>query len=211
MNARTAIPFPQRPAGFTPGDQQRWERVFARIIKVEGGWADDKADRGGATNYGISLRFAKAAGQIDVNRDGFADLDLNFDTVIDGQDMRLLTLEIAEGLYFKHFWIDPGIWTLPPTIDSAVFDQAVNGGTTAAIRLLQRSCTRAGFRLNDDGDLGPLTRKAVDQACARDKGRLLEIYRQEAANRYRAIASIDPSQSRFLTGWLRRAMELGHV
>jgi len=211
MNARPSHPFPAWPVGFTPGDQQRWQRVFARIIKVEGGWSDDRADRGGATKYGISLRFAKALGHIDANRDGFADLDLNLDTVIDGQDIRKITPQIAEGLYFEHFWIGPGFWTLPATIDSAMFDQAVHAGTTAAIRLIRASCPRSGLPLPDDGALGPLTRRAIDRACARDKGRLLDIFRQEAANRYRAIVSVDPTQARFLTGWLRRAQELGHV
>lgn len=211
MNAKAQFPIPPRPKGFTTGDQRRWETVFARIIKTEGGWVDDKADKGGATNWGISLRFAKALGHIDINRDGFADLDLNFDTVIDGRDIRVLTPEIAEALYFQHFWAGPGIWELPPTIDSAVFDQAVNGGTTAAIRLLQRACTRAGFALEDDGVFGPFTHAAVNKAAIRDLGRLLQVYRQEAANRYRAIVSLDPTQSRFLTGWLRRAQELGRV
>ncbi|MDP1964004.1 MAG: glycosyl hydrolase 108 family protein [Reyranella sp.] len=202
-------PFPPKPAGFTPDDQARWEQVSARILRIEGGWSDDKADNGGATKYGISLRFAVAAGDIDVNGDGLADLDLNMDGVIDGHDIRLLTPPIALALYFGHFWIDPGIWKLPRPIDAAVFDQAVNGGTTAAIRLLQRACNRVGGQLVEDGRLGPRTRAGV--ALAVRGGKLLAAYRACAAERYREIARRDPSQNRFLKGWLNRASELGRV
>lgn len=207
-----AYPVPGRPVGWTAVHEARWAQVFAKIVKVEGGWVDDAADRGGATNYGISLRFAKAVGEVDANRDGFADLDLNFDTVIDGVDIRRLTPQIAEALYLQHFWIGPGFWQLPRPIDAAVFDQAVNGGTTSAVKLLQLAVNRAApLQTPDvevDGVLGPATRKATAE---RNPERLLTEYRSAAAQRYQIIVQKDPSQRRFLKGWLRRASELGHV
>lgn len=209
MTAARNYPFPSKPQGWTSNDQARWNQVFARILRVEGGFVDDAKDRGGATKFGISLRFAKAEGLVDANRDGFKDLDLNLDGVIDGFDIRQLTADIAEALYFQHFWKGPGFWTLPRPIDAALFDQAVNGGTTAAIRLLQRACSRCGVPLKDDGVLGPKTRAGVAEAIR--GGRLLEVYRTEAANRYAAIARADPTQKRFLNGWLARAKELGRV
>ena len=212
MNAPAKFPVPGRPVGHTAVHEARWKAIFQKIVMVEGGWVNDKADRGGATNYGVSLRFAVALNQIDANHDGFADLDLNFDRVIDGVDIRKLTPEIAEALYFQHFWAGPGIWSLPRPLDAAVFDQAVNGGTTAAIKLLQRAINRTagamGVSIPVDGGLGPITRR---EAALRNPERLIADYRALAAERYEAIVRADPSQKRFIKGWLRRAGELGLV
>lgn len=208
MSTGKSFPIPGRPVGWTALHEARWATVFKHILKIEGGYVDHKSDRGGATVYGISLRFAKAVGEIDANRDGFKDLDLNFDTVIDGADIRLLTPEIAEALYLKHFWIAPGFWSLPRPLDAALFDQAVNGGTTAAIKLLQRALVAYGRPVAIDGVLGPVTRSTATGA---NGDRLLRLYREAAANRYRAIVAADRSQQAFLKGWLRRAEELGRV
>jgi hypothetical protein len=51
-----------------------------------------RSDRsGGATKYGISLRFLAAAGAFDSDGDGIADFDLDMDGDIDGADVCKLT------------------------------------------------------------------------------------------------------------------------
>ena len=200
-----------RPAGWTPQHEARWDQVCTRVLRIEGGHVDDPVDRGGETKYGISLRFLKAAGGLDANGDGFGDLDLNFDTVLDGQDIRALTPEIARSIYLKHFFIGPELWSLLRPYDAAMFDQAVNGGTTAAIKILQRALNRQGKPyLKVDGVLGPKTRAALAERL-RYGYPVLQAVREEAAERYRAIVRADPSQKRFLKGWERRAAELGRV
>jgi lysozyme family protein len=199
------------PAAWTVANDFRWGAVRRRLFVTEGGYVNDAADRGGATKYGISLRFLKAVGALDANHDGFADLDLNFDTVLDGHDIKALTPEIAGKLYLRHFYLGPGFWNLPQPFDAALFDQAVNGGTTASIKLLQRALTRMpGFKLNIDGQLGPITRHYLTEAL-RLHYEVLFAYRSEAKARYRAIVAADPSQQKYIKGWIRRAQELGNV
>lgn len=208
MNPLTRFSVPW-PAGYGPAHQARWHLVATRILLLEGGHSAHAADKGGETNYGISLRFLKAIGGIDANRDGFGDLDLNLDTQLDGLDIRALTPAIAKAIYCKHFWIAPGFWSLPKPFDLALFDQGVNGGTTAAIRLLQRALNSFGKPyLVEDGADGPKTRARLKECLAYDFP-VLGAYRTAAANRYRAIALADPTQRRWLNGWLRRASELG--
>lgn len=210
MNPTTAHSVPL-PPGYTPAHAARWHLVCTRILLMEGGHADSPVDRGGETNYGISLRFLKAAGRIDANHDGFGDLDLNFDTQLDGLDIRALTPQIAKAIYCKHFWIAPGFWSLPKPFDMALFDQGVNAGVTASVRLLQRALNSFGQpHLREDGQLGPKTRSNLDDRLHYDFP-VLAAYRTAAANRYRAIALADPTQRRWLRGWLRRASELGLV
>lgn len=196
---------------------KRYAAAFFHLLKIEGGWVDDPVDRGGATKYGISLRFLVTAGQIDRDKDGFADFDLDFDGDIDGQDIRKLTVENAFYLYHEHFWKPLGCDELPRPIGEMVFDQGVNGGNVAAKKLLQRAINyclsvTSGKAIAVDGVIGSTTILAMTSVLAHPGigfAGLAEAYRQAVRDRYHAIVASDPSQRRFLKGWLRRADELG--
>ena len=47
-----------------------FEKAVEKVLEHEGGYVDHKADPGGATNYGISLRFVKQSTGIDLDVDG---------------------------------------------------------------------------------------------------------------------------------------------
>jgi lysozyme family protein len=55
-----------------------------------------------------------------------------------------------------------------------------------------------------DGKLGPMT---IARANELDPEWLLDAIREFAAERYRAIVKKNPTQERFLRGWLRRAYD----
>ena len=182
---------------------------------MEIAWVDDPVDRGGATKYGISLRFLVNAGQVDRDADGYADFDLDFDGDIDKHDIRKLTIEDAVYLYHEHFWKPLDADSFPEPIGEMLFDQGVNGGNHAARKLLQRA-VNAGLAdlslptIKVDGALGPMTRaslKTVVQRLGVDY--LAEDFREAVRARYRAIVRNDPSQRRFLRGWLNRADKIG--
>lgn len=201
-----------RPAGWTAANDARYAAILRPVGVIEGGHSDDADDRGGETNLGVSLRFLKAVGGLDLNQDGLADLDLNFDTVLDGRDIRAMTPAVRAETFLHHFYIAPGFWTLAPPFDGAMFDQAVNGGTTAAIKILQKALNRQpGQKLVVDGALGKLTRRRFQDVVAGRRAALMIAVREEAAGRYRSIVAADPSQRKYLKGWLARAARLGNV
>ncbi|NCP19049.1 MAG: hypothetical protein GW855_07820 [Erythrobacter sp.] len=195
----------------------RFMRAFAHLIGIEGGYVNDPVDRGGATKYGISLRFLVAEGKVDDDGDGFADFDLDMDGDIDGADIRKLTILDAKILYRTCFWdrLDCGSFEEP--IGEMLFDQAVNGGLRAAAKLLQRALNEiareARFRstpLKVDGVIGEKTRQRLDSYVARfGVDRIIDAYREAVKDRYHAIVRANPSQARFLRGWLNRANRLG--
>lgn len=200
------------------GYTSRYAAAIDKLLRIEGGYVDDPADRGGATKYGISLRFLAAEGAFDEDGDGKADFDLDMDGDIDGKDIRLLTLGDARFLYLKSFWRPIGGDRLPQPIGEMLFDQAVNGGAHAARKMLQRAinyCLIAGGRrdlLKVDGALGSITNSRMEWVLehrALGTAALVEAYREQVKARYRAIAKSYPSQKRFLKGWLNRAEELG--
>lgn len=203
---------------------ERFLAAYPKVAELEGGFVNDPRDRGGATNHGVSLRFMVAEGQIDVDADGIADFDLDMDGDIDVADIRKLSKIDAMYLFQRCFWNRLACESFPRPVGEMLFDQGVNGGNVAAKKLLQRAINRVldrfpglSFRdsvdvLDDDGAIGELTRAALDwilQLPAAGMPALIQAYRDEAADRYRAIVARDPSQRRFLDGWLRRARELG--
>lgn len=204
--------------GYSP----RFVAAARVVLGIEGGYANDRADRGGETNFGISLRFLAAEGHFDADGDGKADFDLDMDGDIDGADIRALTRGDSMYLYHRCFWLRLQAETFPAPIGEMMFDQAINGGLQAARKLLQRAINTcaldsAGLRervpqLGVDGKIGNATRHAllaVLQWPGAGMPALVRTYRDAARERYRAIARRYPSQQRNLRGWLVRADRLG--
>lgn len=208
------MPTPSAPSS------PRFSRALANLLKTEGGFVDDPHDRGGATKFGISLRFLLAEGRIDSNRDGFADFDLDMDGDIDGADVRKLTPEHAATLYWRCFWVPVGAEDFARPLGEALFDQAVNGGLLSARKLLQKAVNACIAKMPGgkiaplvvDGKIGPTTLATYQRVLtwpALGMPSLIGAYREAAQARYRAIVAADPSQRKFLGGWLVRAAKLG--
>ena len=128
----------------------RFDACLVEVLKHEGGYVDHPRDPGGATNMGISLRYARTQGRI---------MDYNEDGVVDKQDILLVTPERAAIVYKNWFWRDVRGEELPGGVDLAVFDYAVNSGPGRAIKSLQRA-----LGIQEDGVFGPATLEAVKKA-----------------------------------------------
>lgn len=209
----------QEPEIIVKGWSERYAAEIPKLIGREGGFNDIAADRGGATKYGISLRYLKSAGRFDMDQDGFKDFDLDFDGDIDGIDIRMLTRGDAKYLYHKDFWLALDCESFPKPIGEMLFDQGVNGGNRAARKLLQRAINECldlksplADRLIVDGQIGPATRAKMDWIIGHPViglDALVEAFREVVRERYRAIVARNPSQKIFLRGWLNRADKLG--
>lgn len=206
--------------GYSP----RYAAAVIDVLGTEGGFVDDKVDRGGTTKFGISLRFLTAEGAFDEDGDGKADFDLDLDGDIDGQDIRRLTRGDAIFLYHRCFWLRLQAETFAQPIGEMLFDQAVNGGLSAARKLLQRAInnclllSKASVRkpglLKVDGAIGNATRDALLWVLGYPglgMPALVTEYRSAARERYQAIVRRFPDQKRFLGGWLARADRLGRI
>lgn len=173
------------------------DEMIADILRREGGYNDVHGDLGGATKLGISLRYAKGIG-----------LDLDHDGDVDKDDIRMVTPEIAAQHYKDDFFLHPRISRLPETIQPLVFDAAVNMGPPRAIALVQHVVNLAGFGpMEEDGVIGPGTRRAAELAQAA-MGPFFNnaiVCEREAYHRKRAAE--DPTQEKFLHGWINRSEE----
>jgi lysozyme family protein len=151
------------------GADARFAACITEVLKHEGGYVNDPEDPGGETRYGISKR-------------SYPRLDIPN-----------LTIDDAKAIYRRDFW--PRVFgdDLPPGLNLAAFDYAVNSGPGRAIPCLQRA---VGVR--DDGVFGPATLAAVRRVP--DVGLAI---RHMCDDRRRFLRSL-PTYPRFGRGWERR-------
>lgn len=119
--------------------------ALALVLKSEGGFTDNPADPGGATDDGITQATYDAYRTVQ-------GLPL--------QSVRLITLDEAGAIYRHEFWDVLKDDALPAGVDYAMFDFAVNSGPPRAAKFLQHV-----LFLQTDGAVGP---KTVDTASRAD-------------------------------------------
>ena len=176
-----------------------FNRYFDQLLEDEGGYVPTKRakkikDPGGATNYGISLRFLKSC-SIDV-------ADLNNDGVIDEKDIMILTPVQAKTLYFKYFWnpLYPEIRNIQ--LENRLFNLGVNIGRATAVKILQHSINKViqTKLLKPDGRFGRKTLAAVKNV---NQEKLYQQFIIDAEDYYRSL-----NKPQFINGWLRRLSKL---
>lgn len=158
---------------------EKFEKAFEYMLSNEGGYVFDKNDPGGETKYGISKKSYPS---------------LNIKT---------LTRSEAKQIYYCDYWLKGNFDKISDQIVATqVFDLSVNLGIRASTIVLQRALRSVGKNVQEDGLMGSQTLLATTDSEPRC---LLAAIKSEAAGYYRQIAAKNPSQQKFLKGWLNRA------
>ena len=160
----------------------RFERIFDYLLMVEGGYSNDKHDKGGKTKYGIIEEVAR-----------------NFGYKGDMQD---LTIDFAKNIYLKKYYLGNKLdKVVNDKVALSICDWAVNSGRNG-IKNAQMALNRiAGANLDVDGIVGNKTLKALN---AVDPEKFLEVYHNLQRIYYRAKVEADKTQERFFVGWMNR-------
>lgn len=167
-----------------------YDEAWTYVLENEGGYSNNPCDAGGASKYGISLRFLKGL-PIDEG-------DINKDGKIDKEDIQTLSLEEAKEMYKNHFWLSASCDKIKSRrVAVKLFDMAVNFGVKTAVRMLQKI-----VGAQQDGIVGPQTLGIVNNMHAAD---LMKSLVRACEGRYRSIVERNPKQEVFLKGWLKRA------
>lgn len=178
-----------------------FDELAPRLISTEGGYANDPADSGGETIWGITRAVAR--------ENGYAGA------------MREMTRDQAKAIYRAKYWAKPGLYLiapLSPEIAAELLDTGVNAGTGTAIMLLQRSLNvlnRGGVDYPDvrvDGAIGPASTKALDAFLKRNgvlaEGRLLKMLNSLQGAFYVELAERREKDERFINGWFDNRVAL---
>ena len=158
----------------------RFDQCIPVILANEGGFVDDPADLGGATNFGITQAVARANGYTG--------------------DMRALPQSVAMLIYKKEYWDKAHADQVPAPADLVVFDTAVNEGVGHAIKDLQTA-----LGVTADGVIGPATSGLLQHAAGKSLANTLLAARDAF---YKADVRNNPRQLRFLAGWENRVAKL---
>jgi lysozyme family protein len=105
-------------------------------------------------------------------------------------------LAVMVSSFYMHCFWSKYYDQMPQELADKVYDRAVNAGSGTAIRLLQRACG-----VTDDGILGNQTMNAI---ASQDTTELVEKFKQESIDHYKAIVAANPSDARFLASWISR-------
>jgi lysozyme family protein len=172
-----------------------FEAAIPTILAHEGGFVNNANDPGGATNFGVSLRWLR--GQ------DIAIADIDHDGDVDADDIKALTSSIAAKFYQTMFWDKFGYGQVSDqNVATKLFDLAVNTGPVQAAKLIQRAASACGQQIDVDGKLGAHSYAAINAA---DPASLMFHLRDQSAAFYRNLVAKKPTLSTFLAGWLRRA------
>lgn len=169
------------------------------MLPFEGGFSNDPVDPGGATNYGISLRYARTLHpEIDLDKDGDGDVDVD--------DMSLLSERDAMEIYTREIWLPYRYDELTNSdVAARVFDAAVNMGPKQAGRCIQRAvnCCYGEELLAVDGILGD---ESIKQINMLPSSILLPPFKADRWAVYRWVMEKSPALKKFRNGWTRRAL-----
>jgi|SRR6185312_9942311 len=164
--------------------------AIPHVFEHEGGYNNVKSDLGGATNWGVSLRFLKS-----INK------DIDGDGDVDYLDIQKLSKEDATEIYYNNFW-KPFYDKLPRLLASKVFDTGINVGVGKAAIILQRALVSLGSKITVDGAVGNATLQEVSK-CQEEA--ILDAYSLAQKNYYDAVIKANPEQIKFKSGWYNRA------
>lgn len=167
------------------------ESAARHILAVEGGYANNKNDPGGATNYGITQRALTSA------RRSIASLP---------EDVRGLTAEQALMIYEALYWRPAKCDKLPSPVDLVVFDGCVNCGARQGVKFLQDALNLYGCGLAVDGIIGPVTLNAL--SSVKDMRLLCAVVLWVRTLYYLSLANDKPTMRAFLRGWINRLARL---
>lgn len=164
-----------------------FNRALKFTLRFEGGYVNDPDDRGGATNKGITQN---TYDQWNVAND------------LPMSDVKTITDKEVHRIYRMQYWAVgkcSAISNYDQSLAVVHFDACVNHGVKQAAKFLQRA-----IGVKADGVIGA---KTIDR-LARTQSNVVRNYMEQRRAFYRHITTKRAANTKFLSGWLRRADEL---
>ena len=163
------------------------------ILKWEGGFVNDPADLGGATNMGVTIGAWKSCGSAKCRK---CDIDVD--------DLRLLTREDVVNRVLKpHYW---DRWKADDIKSQSVANILVDwvwASGAHGIKIPQRL-----LGVSVDGIVGPKTLAAVNARNPRELFDMIKIARFDFIE---DICRKRPANNKFKRGWMNRINDIAYV
>lgn len=168
-----------------------FEKAIEDLLGVEGGYVNHPNDRGGPTNWGITLGVLSEWRRKKVT----------------AEDVKNMKREEAIQIYKAKYWDSINLDSIKSSlIAELVFDQSVNRGPLTAAKNLQEAYNSISqIWLKVDGKIGPLSVSAINAAKTID---LAIAFFKDAQLDYATIVAKNRTQADFIRGWTNRTHAL---
>ena len=162
--------------------RENFNKCLEMVLEHEGGYVNNKNDRGGMTNLGVTRR---------VYEDWV-------DRPVSEQEMRDLTPEDVAPIYRKNYADRIHFDSLPSGLDWACLDWAINSGASRPAKAIQRAVGATA-----DGVIGPKTLQLVAE---KDPEFIIDYVYTVRQSFYESL----DDYKHFGRGWSRRNKETLH-
>ena len=171
------------------------QQALTKTLAFEGGYVFDKTDKGGETYKGISrVNFPNWSGWKDVDNYKRSYVGHSLDAMLQNN---IQVQQSIESFYKTNFWDRLGGDQISSqVVANNIFDFAVNSGVKRASQYAQRV---AG--VIDDGIIG---KNSINAINALDASSFIAEYKNLREAFLHSIAANNPTQLKFLNGWLNR-------
>ncbi len=188
-----------------------FEIAFDETMLFEGGYVHDPDDKGGETYRGIARKFHGTWPGWTIVDDLKQKSPEHFKDELDRNDK---LQDLVKSFYRETFWkAIAGDKLTDQHIANELFDTGVNQGSATAIKYLQESLNLLNRNQKSyadivvDGKMGDPTLSTLEKFLELDKGHpdaLLKLLNLFQGLRYIESARKDPTQRKFMRGWLTR-------
>ena len=151
------------------------------MLNLEGGKTDEKSDRGGRTNFGITQRTYN---------------DWLKQNKLKSSDVFKISKERALKIYKKQFWGVIKGDQLPHNVAKAIMSMALTDGPQDSVRFIQRL-----LNIEQTGFMGPKTLAAIWSKCKKDDKMFTKQILDAQIKRYKS----DEQADTYGKGWTNRA------
>ncbi len=118
-------------------------------------------------------------------------------------DIKGLTKEKAEEIYYKDYWLKSKAPQVPDELRLIYFDMVVNMGKSRAVKILQTAVNAKGVKTDIDGGIGPQT-ISNSLKSGLEPARL----RSYRVKYYADLVNRKTSLEKYWYGWYRRATQV---
>ncbi len=171
--------------------KEHFDSCVKKVLKMEGGYVNDRDDPGGETNFGITIATARRGGYM--------------------SDMKDMVREDAEAIYYNLYWTPLRLNDVEDEdLCLELFDTGVNMGLRRPVEWLQEDLNALNNQeklwqdILEDGKIGPKTVGTLNGALRikNMKDRLLKLLNADQTVKYKNITRKRETSEKFIGGWL---------
>ncbi len=175
-------------------NKSKFNSIIEKILNHEGGYANNKYDRGGETKFGITKRFME---------------EYKY-ALPQGKaiPIKALTVDNAKSLY-KALWDRYNLgYIRDKNLAYVIFDYMINSYARTVAKRIQRILNSRGASLIVDGEIGPKSLTAIHNS---DKRWLMDEILKNRQHCHKEDVGKNPEQIVFYAGWMNRLNKIAET